>query len=209
MPPGAPPTAPPPSGWAPAWAPPPAKSNGRRVAIIVGSVVAVLVVFVVAAVVVVRRATPPVSLPDQVGQLSTLSTPDTQVDINTVLQQLKSLGAKHATAKVYSSDGLTVAASAFAGDLPLNDQNGPNVAESFVSGFVTSFTAGTTSPGASTMDPGPNGGFMMCGLRADALESLSFCAWSDGHTFTVVSDTHGTAADAHTLALEIRAADGH
>jgi hypothetical protein len=138
-----------------------------------------------------------------------LNTPGTQTETSTLVQQLTGQGVRHATAKVYSTDGLTQAGSAFAGDIPINAQNESNVPESFVVGFVSSFTAGSTSPGASTEAPGSHGGFMECGLRTDSVASVSFCAWSDGHTFGVVTDTHGTTAQAYALALELRASDGH
>jgi hypothetical protein len=178
--------------------------------IVVGVVLLLVVVGGVgAAVVLEHRSHTPVSLPDHVGQLGTLNSPGAQAEVDQLVQQLHAGGSKNVAARIYSADGLTQGASALIADVPANVQRESNVAVSVVDGFTTGFTAGSSSPQPASASPGPNGGYMACGLRAASLESVSFCAWSDGKTISELSDTHGTTAEAHALALEIRAANGH
>jgi hypothetical protein len=200
----------PPGAPANPWAPAPPQGGSRHAALIIGSIVAVLVVAAgVLTVTLVRRANEAVSLPDQIGQYTVLNTPSTQAEVTQLVQVVRAGGSKHATAKIYSTDGLTQDASAFVGDLPSYLHHEPDVAVNVVNGFVTSFTAGTSAAPATVADTGPNGGYMECGLRPVSLESVSFCAWSDGATISEVSVTHGTVAEAHSLALQVRAANGH
>jgi hypothetical protein len=195
----------PPNGWGP---PPAAPHSSHRVAIVIASVVALLVVLVGAAVIVVVRQAKPVSLPNHVGQFSVLNTPGTKAQVKESVQVLHATGAKHVAIQIYTADGLTEAASALVADIPTSVQ-GQNSPTDVVNGFVSSFTAGISAAAPTSADPGPNGGYMVCGLRPGTLGGLSYCVWSDGSTVSDVSDTNGTVAQAHTLALEIRAANHH
>jgi hypothetical protein len=204
-PPGAPPGAPP-----NAWAPAPPQGGSRHAALIIGAIVAVLVVAAgILTVTLVRRANEAVSLPDQVGQYTVLNTGVAQAEVKELVQVVHAGGSKHVAAKVYSSDGLTDGATAFVGALPANLHDEPNVAVNVVNGFVASFTAGTSATAATVESAGPNGGYMECGLRPTGLESVSYCAWSDSATISEFSVTNGTVAEAHALALQVRAANGH
>jgi hypothetical protein len=207
-PPGVLPGAPPPGPPFNAWAAPP--SRDRKPVLVACLAVGVVVILaVVAAIAVVLRSNAPVSLPDHLGPLSALNSRDAQADVALLDQEMRSGGSKNVAAKIYSADGLTESANAIVADVPLSAQHEANAAVNVVTSFTNGFTAGSSSPPPAAADPGPNGGYMVCGLRSDSLESLSFCAWSDGKTISELSDIHGTVAEARALALEIRAANGH
>ena len=194
-----PPYGPPPTGWQS----PPARKAVPLTAILIGALVVVLVA--VSGFVVVRRLNPATSLPDHVGQLSALQSPGAKTEANVLVAQMNAAGFKHTTAKVYTADGLTQAASAITADIPANLRDQPNI----VTGFANGFTLGTTASPPAPADPGPNGGSMACGLRPGSLVNLSFCVWSDDKTISEVNDTRGTVTEAHAMALQIRAANGH
>jgi hypothetical protein len=202
-PPGGPPFASPPNSWQS----PPARTSVPLAVILVVALVVVAVG--VGAFAVVRRLNPPTSLPEHIGTLSVLNQPGAKTESKVLVAQMNAAGFKHTTAKVYTADGLTQAASALTADIPANLRGQADIEINVVTGFANGFSQGTSAAPATAADPGPNGGYMACGLRPGSLVNLSFCAWSDGKTMTEVNDTHGTVDDAHTLALEIRAANGY
>jgi hypothetical protein len=69
---------------------------------------------------------------------------------------------------------------------------------------LSKMLSGTSVTGTVTVDPGPLGGQMKCGIRDDSAQRLTVCGWADGGSLGLGIFLDRTMSDGETLFRQIR-----